>query len=136
MPLFDKLKGVGQAVSDKVKQTFGDPTPDDLLLRAEIEADTRSIAPPLDVPAARAVLGVGKSATVEEVRDAARVRARALHPLARRDGVGSEAARTLLGDLEALELLEEHLTPLGAAREDTGHAPPAAHRTRATPRRP
>lgn len=155
MAILDKLRGVGEAVRDKVKETFGEPTGEG---SEEGTADVRGQEapegpPPLDVHGAFALLGLAEGATLADVRESYRALARRHHPIARRDGIDSEAARTLDRLLEALELLEEQLVPLaggggagsgagpagggasaGPAMGTTGGAGSAPRRKRATPR--
>lgn len=151
MPILDKLRGVGEAVRDKVKETFGEgegatdegAEPGGI----EEEGEGRALEPALDVDGALKLLGLGvlhpDDATLADVREAYRALARRHHPIARRDGMDSEAARTLDRLLEALELLEEHLVPLAGAGPGGGGAPsgsggraePPPRRKRATARK-
>ena len=136
MAILDKVLGVGEAVRDKLKETFGDPTgsvDDD----GAAGDDEPTGGPPLDLAGAYAALGLAETATLADVREAYRAMAKHWHPLARRDGDDSEAQRTLDRLLDALELLEEQLVPLSgvptAARAPAAPAPPK--RKRATERR-
>jgi hypothetical protein len=145
MAILDKLLGVTGAVRDKVKQTFGDPQ---AALEGRFEgrfedgaaaSEAGLFGPALDVPGAFSALGLSEGATLAAVREACRVQSRTIHPIARRDGFDSEAARALDRLLEALELLEEHLVPLTPSPDrrgggSGGEAPPASRRKRATPR--
>lgn len=144
MPILDKLRGVGEAVRDKVKETFGEgegATEEGAEPGLEEGPEGRALEPALDVAGARKLLGLSDGATLADVREAYRALARRHHPLARRDGMDSEAARTLDRLLEALELLEEHLVPLAGAGPASGgagsggRAEPPPRRKRATARK-
>ncbi|MBI1945500.1 MAG: hypothetical protein HYS27_07380 [Deltaproteobacteria bacterium] len=129
------MKSVGGAIKHKVSETFGEgrePAPDEAL-------DMGTLAPALDGPAARRVLGVKDDASLADVREAYRRLAQAQFARARREGPDSAAAHLLDRALLALELLEEELLPLGAASPGgasagAGATPPTSRRKRATPR--
>jgi hypothetical protein len=116
MAILDRLKGAADAAREKLKETFGEPKPDDD--REDVE-----LTPALDVGSAYALLQLGEAATLAEVRDAYRGKAKAAL------ATGADGDRLL----EALELLEEHLVPLAAAAAQT--APTKPGRKRATPRK-
>jgi hypothetical protein len=136
MAILDKLIGVGEAVRDKIKETFGDPQDGLAVDDGESAADAPA-GEALDVAGAFAALGLAEGASLADVREAYRAMSRHHHPIARRDGAQSEAARTLDRLLEALELLEEHLVPLTGGPFGGGSgkaAPPPPRRKRATAR--
>jgi hypothetical protein len=146
MAILDKVLGVGEAVRDKLKETFGEPSLDSDALDDDADASGDSSGEggaALDPAGAYAALGLAEGATLADVREAYRALARYHHPIAARDGLESEAQRALDRLLEALELLEEHLVPLspsssgGAAGSGvTGRAsPPPPRRKRATARK-
>ncbi len=135
MAILDKVLGAGEALRDKLKETFGDPRDDDDARAGSGPDELAFSGPPLDLAGAYAALGLAGDATLADVREAYRARARALHPLAVRDGVESSAQRELDRSLEALELLEEHLVPLSGAPPAASTPTPAPTRKRATPRR-
>lgn len=115
MAILDKVLGVGEAVRDKLKETFGEPDTsglDDDSSDADGDTSGEGV-PALDPPGAYAALGLAEGATLADVREAYRALARYHHPIAARDGVDSDAQKALDRLLEALELLEEHLVPLG-----------------------
>ena len=133
MAILDKLKSVGGAIKHKVAETFGDGH-DDVL--DDLSTEPGEVTPALDAKAARRALDVGERATLADVREAYRRLARCHFARARHEGPDSAAAHLLDRALEALELLEEELLPLGGAAAATaGHAP-HAQRKRATPRAP
>ena len=129
MAILDKLRGVGEAVRDKVKETFGEPSDTNSEDADDDDSVLAAAEPALDPAGAYAALGLSEGATLADVRDAYRTKARQQHPLASLDGVNSEAQRTLDRLLEALELLEEQLVPL------TPHAPGVTPRVSAPPPR-
>jgi hypothetical protein len=137
MAILDKVLAVGDAVRDKWKETFGEPTAG-ALDDEPADADGATPGAPLDVPQAYAALGLAEGATLADVREAYRALARAWHPLMRRDGPTSDAAQALDRLLDALELLEQHLLPLSgsAGASGTPAARAAPKRRRATERRP
>jgi hypothetical protein len=130
MAILDKVLGVGEAVRDKLKETFGDPdlsgADDDV--DAESEGASGEGASALDPAAAYAALGLSEGATLADVREAYRSLARYHHPIAARDGLESDAQRALDRLLEALELLEEHLVPLAPSTSGSGSVTPRAAR--------
>lgn len=134
MAIFDKIRGVGEAVRDKVKQTFGEPSSSDGDPH-EDESAPAAAAPALTPEAAYALLGLAEGVTLADVRTAYRALARDRHPIAVREGADSEAQRALDRLLEALELLEEQLVPLAGATPVTRAASESSlRRKRATAR--
>jgi hypothetical protein len=135
MAILDKVLGVGGAVRDKLKETFGEP---DVNVDDDVDGELGEhgeAAAALDPAGAYTTLGLAEGATLADVREAYRVLARHHHPIALRDGQESDAQRALDRLLEALELLEEHLVPLGGSGGVTGRAsPPPPRRKRATAR--
>lgn len=140
MAILDKVLGVGEAVRDKLKETFGDPDlsglDDDVDAESEGAAGEGTAA--LDPAAAYAALGLAEGATLADVREAYRALARYHHPIAARDGLDSDAQRALDRLLEALELVEEQLVPLSPSGGSGGVTPrasrPSPRRKRATAR--
>lgn len=139
MAILDKVLGVGEAVRDKLKETFGDP---DLSVDDDVDADANGSSgegtAALDPTAAYTALGLAEGATLADVREAYRALARYHHPIAVRDGLDSDAQRALDRLLEALELLEEQLVPLTPSGGSGGVTPrasrPPPRRKRATAR--
>lgn len=131
MPILDKIKSVGAALKDKVGETFGEGKAPDLDDDADVVA-----TPALDAAGARRALGVRDDATLADVREAYRRLARHHFGRARREGPESAAAHLLDRALDALELLEEELLPLGGDRGTTPAGTPPPRRKRATPRAP
>ena len=134
MAFLDKIFGVGGAMRDKVKATFG--APDLSSVHDNDAGDDAGDAAPLEAAGAYAALGLAEGATLADVREAYRAMARHHHPMAVRDGVDSEAHRALDHLLDALELLEEQLVPLAPASGGTSPrtSRPPATRKRATVR--
>lgn len=137
MAILDKVLGVGEAVRDKLKETFGEPdlssVDDDV--DAETDSSSEEGASALDPASAYAALGLADGATLADVREAYRALARHHHPIAARDGLESDAQRALDRLLEALELLEEHLVPLSPSSSGPGSGGVTPRASRPPPRR-
>lgn len=137
MAILDKVLGVGEAVRDKLKETFGEPdlssVDDDV--DAESEGASGEAEAALDPAGAYAALGLAESATLADVREAYRALARYHHPMAVRDGVESDAQRALDRLLEALELLEEHMVPLSPSSGGGGSGGVTPRASRPPPKR-
>lgn len=143
MAILDKLKSVGGAIKDKVGETFGDgrAAVDDDELGSEPSVEP---TPALDLEGARRALDIDERANLAEVREAYRKLARELYPRARKEGADSAAQGVLDRALQALELLEQELLPLGGAAAGPSSAAAASgskptatsKRKRATPRNP
>ena len=142
MSLLNRLAGLPAAWKETWKKTFGDgDAAEDVVDAGDDVAPSR---PSLPLEQAWSVVGVRPQATLDDVRAAARARARALQAgAAARD---AQAARELEQLALASELLEEHLLPAvkGSApasgtssSSDAGggvRPPPGGGRVRATPR--
>lgn len=139
MAILDKVLGVGGAVRDKLKETFGEPdlsgVDGDGDGDAESDAASGDGAPALDPAGAYAALGLAEGATLADVREAYRALARYHHPMAVRDGVESDAQRALDRLLEALELLEEHMVPLSPSSGGGGSGGVTPRASRPPPKR-
>jgi hypothetical protein len=138
MAILDKLAGLGGAVKNTFDRAFGDGGN-----RHEDEVDDDDdgeAAAALDVEGAWGVLGLTATATLDDVRAAARALARQAHPAT----VDKEAsALTAFARIaSAAELLEEHLLPLSPAvagsstSKGSSTTTPTSTRTRATARTP
>jgi hypothetical protein len=144
MSLLNRLAGLPAAWKETWKKTFGDGDAAEDVVDA---VDDLSPSPPsLPLEQAWAVVGVRPHATLDDVRAAARARARSLQAGAA--GRDTQAARELEQLALASELLEEHLLPavkgsapapasgpLSSSDAGGGARPPSGGgRVRATPR--
>jgi len=149
MSFLNKLAGLPASLKESWKKTFGDV---DVALDDGEDAGDDAGAPTaararLSLEQAWGVVGVPAGATLDDVRAAARARARGLHPRVVARVAEADAAMADL--ITASELLEEHLLPAlrgsapttssssSSSSSETGASAPPATRTgrqRATPR--
>ncbi|MBM4279466.1 MAG: hypothetical protein FJ137_01450 [Deltaproteobacteria bacterium] len=146
MSLLSRLAGLPASLKDSWKKTFGDV--DVPLDDASDAAAAVAARPAMAVAQAWGVVGVPASATLDDVRAAARARGAALH--ARVVAQDADAAPALEQLVTASELLEEHLLPAlrgsapsasalsttAGATPAAAPSPPRSGRVRATPRAP
>ncbi len=138
MSIINRLSDLGSSIGNSLKDRVGAAfSGDDDEAGDDGSADNGISAAPVVVvtdDSARAALGVGVDATLDEVRAAAAERAKGAHAGAVGGDVGA------LDELDriatAAEFLEERLLPLSEVPAGTGGAPsPGSSRVRATSRR-